>query len=64
MKVTLQEWAEANYRPAPSMWVLRKWVRAGEIVPAPEKAGKTYYVEETARRVTSSRPSLVSRLAA
>lgn len=65
MKITLHAWAARRYDPAPSAWVLRKWVRDGEISPAPEKVGRDYYVEETASRViVGQRPSLVDRLKA
>lgn len=62
MKVPLQDWAEMHYSPAPSIWVLRRWVREGQIYPTPEKVGSSYYVQKDARRLTSSRPSLVDRL--
>lgn len=65
MKIPLSEWAARHYNPAPSLWVLRKWVRQGEIYPAPEKVGSAYYVEEHAvRQQSGQRPSLVSRLKA
>lgn len=63
MKVPLTEWAKAQYDPPPSLWVLRKWVRRGEIAPMPELVGKTYYVEKTARRIVADE-SLPSRPAA
>lgn len=62
MKVRLQNWAASHYMPAPSAWVLRQWVRNGEIYPPPELVGKAYYVDESARRLTSTRPTLVERL--
>jgi hypothetical protein len=63
-KITLIEWAAARYDPAPSAWVLRAWVRDGQIYPTPEKVGRTYYVEQNARRVNPQQPrlSLVERL--
>lgn len=65
MKVPLHAWAAQHYTPPPSAWVLRKWVRDGEISPAPEKVGREYYVEETAIRIVPGRPpSLVDRLKA
>lgn len=65
-KITLTAWAETRYDPPPSAWVLRKWVREGQIHPAPELVGKAYYVEQTARRITGDMPreSLVDRLRA
>lgn len=62
MKILLSDWASRHYSPAPSTWVLRKWVRAGQIYPTPEKVGSSYYVDESARRQLSQRPSLVDRL--
>lgn len=64
MKILLSDWAARHYSPAPTLWVLRKWVRAGEIYPPPEKVGSSYYVEETAQRQLGARPSLVTRLRA
>lgn len=65
-KITLQAWAQARYDPPPSEWVLRKWVRHGEISPKPELVGKKYYVDENARRNVPGAPrvSLVDRLKA
>lgn len=63
-KITLHAWAAARYDPPPSAWVLRKWVREGEIQPPPEKVGRDYYVDESAERRTAKLPSLVSRLKA
>lgn len=63
-KILLAEWAKLRYTPAPSLWVIRQWVRRGEIVPAPELVGKAYYVEPNARRVTAPAPSLVQRMKA
>ncbi len=64
MKIPLGDWAARHYSPAPSAWVLRKWVREGQIYPAPEKVGSSYYVEEDAHRMTMERSSLVDRLRA
>ena len=61
MLIPLLEWARARYNPPPSMWVLRKWVRHGEIYPPPELVGTKYYVEESARR-QSGHVSLVERI--
>ena len=65
MKIKLTAWAARHYDPAPSLWVLQKWAREGEISPAPEKVGRDYYVDENARRlVGGGRLSLVERLRA
>lgn len=66
MKIKLEDWAAKHYNPAPSLFVLRKWCREGEIFPTPEKVGRTYYVEHNARRQTvgSARVSLVDRMTA
>ncbi len=62
MKVLLADWAARHYSPAPSAYVLRKWARAGEIMPAPELVGGAYYVEEAAQRHTTKMAPLVDRL--
>lgn len=55
-KIPLADWAARHYDPPPSAWTLRQWVRAGQIVPAPEKVGKGYYVAPDAQRVTDATP--------
>lgn len=50
-KILLVEWASRRYDPPPPLFTLRRWARDGEIQPAPEKAGKHYYVLEQAERV-------------
>lgn len=62
--IKIEEWASARYSPPPSLWVLRRWVRDGEIHPMPEKVGRSYYVREDARRITTAPMSLVDRLTA
>ncbi len=73
MKITLAAWAAARYDPIPSLWTLRRWAREHELHPAPELVGKTYYIDENARRLSASpevgpaqspRPTLVERLKA
>ena len=60
-RIPLNAWAAQHYSPAPSPHVLRRWAREGQIWPAPEKVGKSYYVREDARRQTAHQ-SLVDRL--
>lgn len=47
-KVTLDEWAAAEFKTPPSANTLRKWAREGRIAPAPIKHGRSYYVESDA----------------
>jgi hypothetical protein len=61
-KIPLTAWASSRYDPPPSAWVLRKWVREGEIYPPPELVGSKYYVSETAKRLGTE--GLVERLEA
>jgi hypothetical protein len=63
-KILLSEWAARRYDPPPSAWVIRQWVRRGEVYPPPEMVGKAWYVEENARRQTGDSPQrpLVERL--
>lgn len=63
-KIPLAAWAAQRYNPPPSLWVLRQWVRRGEILPMPELVGKAYYVEPTARRVLPDQPLPQQRPAA
>lgn len=64
MKIPLCDWASKHYSPPPSNWTLRRWAREGRIYPAPEKIGKTYYVDENATYLSDSPASLVQRLRA
>jgi predicted site-specific integrase-resolvase len=66
MKVTLTKWAAARYDPLPSLWTLRRWAREGELHPPPELVGKTYYIDENARRLSIPEPkaTLVDRMKA
>lgn len=64
MKILLAAWAAKMYDPPPSAWVLRKWVREGQICPPPERVGHAYYVDEDARRQTGQRLTLVEKLRA
>lgn len=69
MLIPLTEWAARRYAVPPSIDTLRRWVREGQIQPAPERAGRgLYQVDENAVRVThqpsAPRLSLVDRLRA
>lgn len=50
-KITLEAWATARYKPAPSLYTLRKWARNCQIFPAPQKIGRTWYVDADARYI-------------
>lgn len=54
--IPVTAWAASRYDPPPSLWVLRKWCREGEIYPPPEKVGKDWYVQENARRLSTAAP--------
>lgn len=69
MLIPLTEWAARRYAVPPTIDTLRRWVREGQIHPAPERAGRLYQVDEHAVRIAPSsapapRPSLVDRLRA
>ena len=64
MKILLADWASRHYSPAPSLWTLRKMVRAGLIYPPPEKIGSAYYVEDSAQHLATDRPTVVQRMKA
>lgn len=55
-KIPLAAWAALHYDPPPSAWTLRQWVRSVQIIPAPEKVGKGYYVMPDAQRITDATP--------
>lgn len=65
MKIPLHDWAARQYDPPPSAFTLRRWAREGLICPMPEKVGKSYYVEESARVLTKNGAgSLIDRIMA
>jgi len=48
--IPLSVWADQTYgKFAPKVSTLRAWARSNKIQPAPQKHGRTYYVEPTAR---------------
>lgn len=50
--ITLAKWAVLQYgEDAPTIQTLRRWCRDAKIFPIPEKHGRTYYVEKSARYV-------------
>lgn len=50
-KVTLQTWADANFAKLPHKNTLRAWARDCKIFPIPEKVGRDWLVEPSARYV-------------
>lgn len=64
MKTTLDKWAKAQYgENAPHIKTLRRWVSEAKIYPLPEKHGRSYFVEETARYVGDfNNPSFKERI--
>ena len=47
MLIRLEQWAERNLDPSPSLQTLRAWARTGKILGA-RKLGRAYYVPEDA----------------
>jgi hypothetical protein len=63
MKILLDDWLKRNFDPPPAIRTARLWIKAGKIYPAPVKAGRAYYVEESAVfRNGVERPRLVHRV--
>lgn len=50
-RITLPAWAAKNWEPPPSQRTLERWARNGNIAPAPQKIGRSYYVLPDARYV-------------
>lgn len=50
-KITLGDWAAAQFAKVPHVNTLRKWAREGHIQPQPELVGREYLVLPTARYV-------------
>lgn len=48
MKILLSDWAARNYSPAPSLRLLREWVKSGQV--AATLIGGAYYVNGNAKR--------------
>jgi predicted site-specific integrase-resolvase len=57
MHITLESWAENNFRPAPKIHTLRAWAKSGRIVPAPIKVGRRLMVQEHARYCPAEVPA-------
>jgi hypothetical protein len=53
MKITLKEWASAQWSKPPSAQTLRRYARDAWIYPVPEKRGREYFVEREARFIGS-----------
>jgi hypothetical protein len=47
--ITLELWIERTYGDAVSIGTARRWCREDRIFPAPEKHGRTYFVQPNAR---------------
>lgn len=64
VKTTLEKWASSQYGDdAPSTQTLRRWIRDGKIFPVPQKHGRSYFIEETARYVGDfNDPSFMGRM--
>lgn len=54
-RITLAQWAAAQFATVPHANTLRKWAREGQIQPAPEFIGREYFVAPTARYVGKSK---------
>lgn len=50
-RVTLPVWAAKLWDPPPSQRTLERWTRNGNIIPAPQKVGRSYYVVPDAKYV-------------
>ena len=63
--VTLEQWVAAKFGDAVSMETARRWVRAGKILPKPEKWGARYFVHPDARYTDRpDKPRLIDRVRA
>jgi len=47
--ITLELWVERTYGGAVTIATARRWCREHRILPAPEKHGRTYFVQPNAR---------------
>jgi hypothetical protein len=63
-KITLEDWAERQFDPPPSERTLRRWVKARQIVPAPIRIGRAYWVQPEAKHIAEAKQTLLQRLAA
>lgn len=62
--ITLEEWAQSQYGDnAPRQNTLRLWCREGRIYPVPQKHGRSYFVEPSARYVRDfNDPAFMGRM--
>ena len=55
--LSIEGWIEANFGAgAPTPRTVRRWIRGGYILPAPEKLGSTYYLRSDARYIDPANP--------
>jgi len=55
--LTLEQWADAVYGDnRPHIVTLRRWASEGKIYPAPEKHGRSYFVQPDARYIDPTKP--------
>ncbi|QBR00479.1 excisionase [Paraburkholderia pallida] len=62
MKIRLDEWLKREFDPPPAIRTARQWIKNRKIFPAPEKVGRSYYVDDKAVfRNGVQKPRLVHR---
>lgn len=53
----IEEWITARYgEGGPALLTVRRWIRDGNIFPAPEKHGRAYYLRPDARYIDPKHP--------
>jgi hypothetical protein len=58
---TLEAWAAKRYgEHAPSIFTLRRWVKAGRFSPRPKKHGRKFFMPETAELLPNTSPPITS----
>lgn len=50
-KIPLPIWAAKHWSPPPTARTLATWASNGRIRPAPQKIGRTYYVDPDAKYI-------------
>jgi hypothetical protein len=63
--VTLERWVADTFGDAVSLDTARRWIKAGRILPAPQKIGARYFLHPDARYTdTPDKPRLIDRVRA
>lgn len=62
-RIQLSMWAERRYEKPPSSRTLRRWAVSGNIIPRPQKEGRSFWVEAHAEYIDTTDPDYLENVA-